>query len=239
MFGIPGGGSSLDLIEAAGALGLDFILVRSETAGALMAAVSGELTGVPGVMLAGVGPGAASAANGVAYASLERAPMVLLTDGPAQSLHQAFDHRALLRPVAKHQARLTPDHADAVMETLLDITQALPRGPVHIDLTATDAATPITTNGPAAIDASAADPLPAQVRDGDIDAARALLAASRKPLIIAGMEARYDGAAPALDAFARQLGAPVLLTYKAKGCLADDDARLLEHLQVLGDRGLG
>ena len=123
--------------------------------------------------------------------------MVLLTDGPAQSLHQAFNQRVLLRPVTKHQARLTPDHADAVMETLLDITQALPRGPVHIDLTATNAA------------------------------ARALLAVSRKPLIIAGMEARYDGAAPALDAFARQLGAPVLLTYKAKGCLAADDARMV------------
>ena len=60
MFGIPGGGSNLELIEAAGRRGIDFVLTRSETAAAIMAAVTGELTGAPGVALAGVGPGTAS-----------------------------------------------------------------------------------------------------------------------------------------------------------------------------------
>ncbi len=50
MFGVPGGGSSLDLIEAAGRVGICFVLCRTETAAALMAAVSAELTGVPGVV---------------------------------------------------------------------------------------------------------------------------------------------------------------------------------------------
>jgi acetolactate synthase-1/2/3 large subunit len=68
MFGIPGGGSSLALIEAAGRAGLEFILTRTETAAAIMAAVTGEMTGTPGVVLTGIGPGAASAVNGIAYA---------------------------------------------------------------------------------------------------------------------------------------------------------------------------
>ena len=106
MFGIPGGGSSLELIEAAGRHGIDFVLVRTETAGAIMAAVTGELTGVPGVMLTGIGPGAASAVNGVAYAALERAPMILFTDGPATSLHQAFDQNGIFRPVTKAQCSM-------------------------------------------------------------------------------------------------------------------------------------
>ncbi len=139
LFGIPGGGSSLDLIEAARRAGLDFVLTRTEAAGAIMAAVSGELTGVAGVMLVGIGPGAASAVNGVAYASLERAPMLLFTDGPASSLHQAFDQQALFRPVSKLQTRLRPDHGRARIAALLDAAEALPRGPVHIDLTAADA----------------------------------------------------------------------------------------------------
>ena len=50
MFGVPGGGSSLYLIEAAGRVGIDFVLCRTETAAALMAAVSAELTEVPGVV---------------------------------------------------------------------------------------------------------------------------------------------------------------------------------------------
>ncbi|MCH8337208.1 MAG: thiamine pyrophosphate-binding protein, partial [Proteobacteria bacterium] len=41
MFGIPGGGSSLDLIDAARDQGIDFVLARTEVAAALMAAVTG------------------------------------------------------------------------------------------------------------------------------------------------------------------------------------------------------
>ena len=42
IFGIPGGGSSLDLIEAASARGLDFVLTRTENAATLMAAATAE-----------------------------------------------------------------------------------------------------------------------------------------------------------------------------------------------------
>lgn len=38
IFGIPGGGSSLDLIDAAGRRDIDFVLTRGETAAAIMAA---------------------------------------------------------------------------------------------------------------------------------------------------------------------------------------------------------
>jgi len=51
MFGVPGGGSSLDLIESAGRACIEFVLCRTETTAAFMAAVSAELTGVPGVVL--------------------------------------------------------------------------------------------------------------------------------------------------------------------------------------------
>ena len=64
-FGVPGGGSSLDVIDAFAAEGIAFVLVHGETAGALMASVTAELGGAPGVVVTGVGPGAASAANGI------------------------------------------------------------------------------------------------------------------------------------------------------------------------------
>ena len=66
------------------------------------------LTGKPGVVLVGVGPGAASTVNGIAYARLERAPLLLFTDGPASSLHLAFDQSALFAPITKSQGRLRP-----------------------------------------------------------------------------------------------------------------------------------
>ena len=42
--GVPGEGSTLDLVDAAAARGLDYVLTTHETAGAFMAAAEAELT---------------------------------------------------------------------------------------------------------------------------------------------------------------------------------------------------
>ena len=42
MFGLPGGGSSLDVIEAAAQLGIDFVLTKSENAAVMMAGAMAE-----------------------------------------------------------------------------------------------------------------------------------------------------------------------------------------------------
>src|SRR5262245_9611764 len=85
LFGVPGGGSSLDLIEAAGSAGLPFVLTATETAAAIAALAQAEITGRPGACLTALGPGAASVVNGVACAFLDRAPLIVLTDGVAAS----------------------------------------------------------------------------------------------------------------------------------------------------------
>ena len=132
MFGVPGGGSSLDLIDAAAAVGIDFVLTRGETSAALMAAVTGELSGVPGVALTGIGPGAASAVNGVAYASLERAPMILFTDGraigPDKPPHQVFDQPALFRPITKDSGALRPADGRARLNEMIAAALSNPIG---------------------------------------------------------------------------------------------------------------
>ena len=48
VFGVPGGGPNLDVVGAAEAAGLRFILAHSETAATIMAATSADLTGTPG-----------------------------------------------------------------------------------------------------------------------------------------------------------------------------------------------
>ncbi len=216
IFGIPGGGSSLALIEAAGCQGIDFVLARTETAAAIMAAVTGELTGRPGAVLTGIGPGAASVVNGIAYAHLEKAPMVLFTDGPASSPHQAFDQNALFRPITKLQGQLRPDTGQADFHAALCTAMTKPWGPVQFDITASDAIAPApkTASGERPETVTAAP-------TGDLDEARALLKESRRPVIVAGLEARHGTAPRALRDLAEALACPVLLTYKAKGVLAD------------------
>src|SRR2546428_11558935 len=109
IFGMPGGGSTLDLLDAAGRTGLPFVLTATETAGALAAVAQAEIAGRPAACLTTLGPGVASVVNGVACARLDRAPLLVFTDSqssPAGGLfeHHQLDHSALLRPVVKAPA---------------------------------------------------------------------------------------------------------------------------------------
>jgi len=234
IFGVPGGDSSLDLIAAAGRQGIDFVLARGETAAAVMAAVTAELTGAPGVVITGIGPGAASAVNGVAYAALERAPLVIITDarqadaGGRMPPHQVFDQAALFAPIVKDSRRLRPEDGARVLEELLDFAFDEPKGPVHIDLSAEAAGRVVGTGVPAG---GTGTPR-AAVREGvtgDLAAVGKLLAASRRPVVLAGTQTRAEGVAAPLRQFAEALRCPVLTSYKAKGVLADGHPRVVGH----------
>jgi acetolactate synthase-1/2/3 large subunit len=219
MFGVPGGGSSLDLIEAGAAQGIDFVLARSETAAAIMAATTAELTGAPGVVLTGLGPGAAAVTNGLAHAALDRAPVVLVSDAyppdvAARVSHQRIDHAALFAPLVKASLAPTGATSPGELRRLLDAAAAPPAGPVHIDLSARAAAERM---------AAGDDPLPqaAPARAPFQDAeARALLARAARPVLLVGLQARRTPAAA--RALAEELGGPVLTTSKAKGVIASD-----------------
>ena len=224
VFGVPGGGSNLEIIDACAARGIDYVLAHTETAAAIMAAVTGELAGTPGVVATALGPGAAAAVNGVAYAALDRAPVLVLTDAyrPGDHdfiTHQTLDHGALFAPVTKAGGRATAGNCGALLRGLLRAALTPPFGPVHCDLSTFDAAMPAD-----AADAEPAD-APAASNGGDIDAARALLARSRRPAIVAGVQARSETAAAALAGLAEALACPVLTTYKAKGVYPDGGAR--------------
>lgn len=227
MFGVPGGGSSLDLIDAAAKLGIDFVLTHTETAGAIMASVTGELSDTPGVVLTGIGPGAASVVNGVAYASLERSPLIVLTDchepDPHVPSHQSFDQCALFAPLAKATHRLRPTDGRAMVERLASSAMRLPRGPVHIDLSSEDAAATMADR----LDPPAEVASPVPMSTESLSAARALLSGCRRPLIIAGLQARDDRAAAGLERLAAAWQCPVMTTYKAKGTLSDAHPNLV------------
>jgi acetolactate synthase-1/2/3 large subunit len=216
VWGVPGGGSSLDLIAGMARFGMSFVLAKHEGAAAMAAIADAELTGAPGVVLTTKGPGLANALNGMACASLERAPVLLVSDGftakqASWITHQYFDQRAATAPYVVGHARAEGPAPAAEIAALLDLAQA-ERRPVHLDLTGEAAR---RAPGEAARRALVED-VPADVGD-----ATAMLAAARKPVIVAGLEAATPAASKALRALAEALGAPVLVTYKAKGVLPD------------------
>ena len=234
IFGVPGGGSSLDVIEAAARLGIDFILTRDETAAVMMAAATAELTGAIGVALTTKGPGTANAVNGIAYAALDRAPVVFLTDGFTAAeaswvTHQVFDQAKMLAPVTKAHSRLEGPDAVAEIERLIGAARSAPFGPVLIELTSEaakirlpDETTPAASSPVSTAGASTPDRAALAV-------ARQLLASARKPVLILGLEAREVAAATAVRRLADALGCPVLATYKAKGVVADSDPRYISE----------
>ncbi|MCK8787659.1 thiamine pyrophosphate-binding protein [Roseomonas sp. NAR14] len=226
-FGVPGGDCSLDLIDAAPRHGLEFVLTRGETAAAIMAGVTAELTGTPGVLMTTRGPGLANAVNGIACAALDRSPLLVLSDGQEPGhghvSHQRLDQAALLRPLTKGESRLDGADPVAELDALLGAAQAAPAGPVYLELIGQrirEAAPAVAGGSDAPPVARPAVPAPAEAA---LAAARAVLGRARRPAIVAGLQALDSGAAEALRGLAARWGCPVLFTYKAKGVLAETD----------------
>jgi acetolactate synthase-1/2/3 large subunit len=230
IFGLPGGGSSLDIIAAAAAANIQFVLTKTENAAVMMAGALAEASGVPGVALMTKGPGLTNAANGVAYASLDRAPVIVLTDGftPKQLTyitHQVFDQQAVLNPLVKAVGRLESADPASEIDHLLHIAMTYPLGPVHIELTSETARRTVDFAQSASTQPGQALRLDA-INSERFETLRATLQKARKPIAVLGLEAREHSAA--VRNFVESLGCAVLCTYKAKGVVSDD------HAQVLG-----
>ena len=88
VFGVPSG-PVLPLIEALRQSSIEFILTASETSAAFMATTVGYLTGVPGVCVSTVGPGATNFTTGVGCAWLDRAPVLAITCNVAHAVARA------------------------------------------------------------------------------------------------------------------------------------------------------
>jgi acetolactate synthase-1/2/3 large subunit len=227
MFGVPGSGASDDLTAAAGNAGLPFVLTHGESAACLMAAVTGELLGVPGTALAGRDSGAASAVNGVAQAWLDRSPMILITRRPgdaaaALATHRRLEHAALFAPITKASLTIDPASASHWIAHAAQLAMKEPRGPVHVELAGDVAGRP-TIPVATTVRPPAAPPPAPEI----LDAAARVIAGASRPVIVAGLGCRGVQAARWLRAFAEARPAPVLVTPKARGMLPDPHPLLL------------
>jgi acetolactate synthase-1/2/3 large subunit len=226
IYGLPGGGSCLDIIAAFAALDAPFVLARTEAAAGMMAVAEAESTAGLGVVLTTQGPGMASVVNAVAQASLDRVPLLVITDGwtPRQRVrdsHQVIDQAAILAPLVKTHSRAEGDDVTAEIERLLDAAQAMPWGAVYLELTG-DNSRRVVMAQPAGVPARA--PQPPRVAAATFAPAAELLATARRPLLLVGLEAsRSAVVAGHIAALAARLCCPVLETYKAKGTLSDFD----------------
>ena len=207
IFLAPSVGPGRDLAEAARRQGFPVVTVSGAEVASLMARVTGELSSAAGAAVVSLGPDVVSEA---ASALTARAPLLLLTDGPAR------DAEDLAPGVVKRTVRLESDSAADAFAHALVLAMTEPRGPVHVRVSANDLA-------------REASRIPGACRPGplpspdprDLDETARLLGGAGRPLLVAGRGARQHEAAKWLRALAEALPAPVLVTPSAKGAIPD------------------
>jgi acetolactate synthase-1/2/3 large subunit len=226
VFSVPGE-ETLDVLDALSRSdSIRHVTTRHEQGAAFMADVYGRLTGRSAVAMATLGPGATNLVTGIADAYLDRAPMVALT-GQASSdklhkeAHQVVDIVRMLGPVTKWNARV--QRADAIPEIVTKafrVAQLEKPGPTHIEL-------PENIAAQAVDEASGLRPLqrtrayfPEPTSEA-IDHAARLLAASNRPIILAGNGVLRRHASEELRALAKGLHVPVAVTFMGKGAIDD------------------
>jgi len=106
VFGIPGSGPSLDLIDELEKRSIRFHLNQFEGASAIMAGVTGRLTSRAGVAISIKGPGLSNMVPGLAICRFESLPMVAICEAYAPDVllskaHKRLDHGTLTKALVK------------------------------------------------------------------------------------------------------------------------------------------
>lgn len=231
------GGEVVDLIEGFRAAGLEFVLTRHEASAGFMADAMAAESGIPGVCVGTLGPGATNLVTGVAQSFLDRSPVLAFTGQLPTTryditTHQKLDLRALFAPITKWQAQVLPENAGAVVDRALRVVLQPRRGPVHLEIPSDvpSQEAPRTESGP----------LPVQARLWnaiDPDAARLAaerLRASKRPVILVGMDANDAATSARLTSLAEKWSIPVIDSPKSKGVFREDHPLFLGTIEMLG-----
>ena len=223
VFGVPSGGW-VDYMEALRTTdGIEFVLTSHEGGASFMADVCGRLTGRPGACFGTFGPGATNLATGVGGATLDRSPVIALTDEmPAnlrgRTVQMAIDHQALFAPLTKASTRIEADSVVATLASAARIALSGRPGAVHVGLPQGMSAQEVEVE---AIGEVHAHPTPAPDAAQLAKLTDAFLTA-RKPVLAIGLGAVHAGVDAQLIALAERFALPVLLTPMAKGMIAED-----------------
>ena len=219
IFALPGE-ENLDVVESLRKSRIELVLTRHEQAASFMAATQGRLTGMPGVCLSTLGPGALNFTTGAAYAYLGAMPMIMITGQKAiKSAHQArfqlVDIVDAMRPLTKMTRQIVSANAipSLVREAFRVATEERP-GPVHLELPEDIAAETSTASviPPHRIDRPVASPT-ALKRVVD------LILGAKRPLVMIGAAGNRPRLVEALSDFVRRSQIPFFNTQMGKGAV--------------------
>lgn len=213
---------TIGLVVALDALGVRFNAIRHESNSVLAAEGYAAATGRLGVVVIGRGPAAANGMHGIVAVSKVGTPVLVIMgeDDPRPGLNAVGpDYKGYNAPGVMAAAGLLvfkAPNAEGARATLAAAAAAAMRGAtvtLHLPVSAQTAELPYI--------AAPALPSPGPASAGRgrrqaIDAALAVLAQSKRPLIVGGQGAHRAGAKQALERLADRTGALLITPIKGK-----------------------
>jgi len=235
VYGVPGE-SYLAILDALYARAdIHYLNCRQEGGAAMAAEAYGKLTGRPGVCMVTRGPGATNASSGVHVAFQDSTPMILLIGQVGRGMlereaFQEIDYRRMFGQMAKWVAQIddptrVPEFINRAYATATSgrpgpVVLALPEDMLSTSIEASRMLPPAKTVVPAPS---------AQDMEGLV----ALLAASRKPLLLIGGGGWSAEASEQVKAFSASNQIPVAVSFRCQDYLDN------EHPNYIGHVGIG
>ncbi len=223
IFGYPGG-SILNFYDAIYQHGeLRHYLSRHEQSAIHAADGYARSTGKVGVCVVTSGPGATNLITGIATAHIDSVPVVIITGNVPLSMigtdaFQEADIVGMTMPVTKHSffVRDVNDIARTVREAFY-IANTGRKGPVLIDVPKDIAAAKAAFHWPQTVNLRGYHPQREAFKRAQMDALLEAIAASKRPVILAGAGVMHADASAELIQFAECANIPVLTTFLGLG----------------------
>ncbi len=202
--------------------GMRMIDVRNEQSASYIAEVTGRLSRSVGVCAVSGGVAHANALTGVVNAWFDGAPMLLITgtaplEGLATGAFQAFMPWPMAAPACKYSRVVdAPERAAPFLDEALAAANQGRPGPVHLSLPMDIAAKEVDSPSPPA---GAGDSAP--IDEGAVRAAASLVAAARRPVLVAGSGVYYSRGERALARFMTELRIPTVVPIWDRGSVPE------------------
>lgn len=224
VFGVPGT-STLGVVEAIRKNSkMKYIQVRHEEVGAFMASAYSKLTGNVAACLSVSGPGATNLATGLYDASMDHAPVLVISGMVARQFIgpgsiQEIDQHSFFEPICVFNKILMSEKQTTMLATLAVKSALLDKGvsnigvPNDIQKLHYDAQiVPFEGRMPN---------IAFGVEEAIIEKAAKIINEAQRPVIVAGFGARGQGGK--VLKLAEKISAPVVTTFRAKGTVDEAD----------------
>src|SRR5689334_12984799 len=219
-----------DLLRLAQAEGMRVISFRHEQNAGHAAAITGFLTGKPGVCMTVSAPGFLNGLTALANATTNCWPMILISGSSEREIvdlqqgdYEEMDQLAVAKPLCKAAFRVlhAADIGIGLARAIRAAVSGRPGG-VYLDLPAKLFGQVMDAEAGAKSLVKVVDPAPAQIpAPASIRRALNVLKSAKRPLIILGKGASYAQADDAIRALVEKSGAPFLPMSMGKGLLPD------------------